>query len=136
MAATVSLGGGAASVQLQAFAADACGGLWEQVSARMAEGLSAGGGSLARVDGPLGPEPGAVLRDVESPGGEVAVRFAGCDGPGWLLRGTFTGAAGPGERYARRLEAVFRDTVVARGHGVPAPGEPLFLTLPPAPDAG
>lgn len=133
VAATVLMDEGVATVQLQAFTAAAGDGLWEQVRTRMSEGVTAAGGSVSSGEGALGIELSAVLPEAEARGRDALVRFAGCDGPGWLLRGTFTGAAAlPGKRYARRLDAVFRDTVVAPGHEPGRPGDILPLTPPPA----
>lgn len=134
VAATVEMLDAAAGLRLQAYAADAEDGSWEQVRERIAEGLDVSGASPRGGVGPLGVELSALVPDAGVPGGNAIVRFAGCDGPGWLLRGTFTGAGAlPGHRCARRLESVFRATVVAPGHTPRLPGDPLYLTMPRSP---
>ncbi|RAG85004.1 hypothetical protein DN069_13650 [Streptacidiphilus pinicola] len=56
------------------------------------------------------------------------VRFVGCDGPGWLLRGVLTGAAVNNLQAALELERIFLDTVVVRGTVDLRPRDQLLLT--------
>ncbi|MDJ1131189.1 DUF3710 domain-containing protein [Streptomyces iconiensis] len=130
--ATVVLDRGAAVLQITAFAVVAGEPLWEDVRADMSEGLTADGSFVTEEDGPFGTELSVAVPDEQMSGGYSLVRFAGCDGPGWLLRGTFEeGAALSGTRYARPMDAVFSSTVVAPGHEVHSSGDPLCLTPPP-----
>jgi hypothetical protein len=58
------------------------------------------------------------------------VRFVGFDGPRWLLRGVFLGAAAVDDRTAEVFEDIFSACVVTRGNQPMAPGEMLPLQLP------
>jgi hypothetical protein len=62
--------------------------------------------------------------------GVQLVRFVGCDGPRWFLRGVISGQAAMQDDAAAVLEQVFRQTVVVRGEGPMAPRDPIVLRLP------
>jgi hypothetical protein len=55
--------------------------------------------------------------------------MAGIDGPRWLLRATFVGAAADPAK-AQVLEDALRQVVVVRGNEPLPVGEPVPLTLP------
>ncbi len=134
VAATVVLGDSA--VQLQPFAAPKSRGLWEELRAEIAAGLSSSGGRAVEGEGALGTE---LRAGVPVPGADgrttmQAARFVGADGPRWFLRGVFTGRAAVDSERAAPLEAVFRGVVVVRGDQPMPPREPLELRLPD--DAG
>ncbi len=59
----------------------------------------------------------------------VPVRMVGIDGPRWLLRATFLGAAADPAK-AQPLEDVLRQVVVVRGNEPLPVGEPVPLQLP------
>ncbi|MFF2023058.1 DUF3710 domain-containing protein [Streptomyces sp. NPDC058171] len=132
VAATVVLKGSA--VQLQAFAAPE-GGAWEGFRARLVRGVVAEGGTAVVVPGTFGPEVRARVHREEPDGTRYGqeVRFVGVDGPGWTLRGVFSGliARRPG-RLAGPLAETFRRTVVVPPGYPMQPEETIPLYLPDA----
>ena len=119
-------------MQLQAFAAPRTAGVWDDIRAEIAESVVAQGGSVDEVPGTLGRELLARI-PVRTPDGRTGhqpTRFAGIDGPRWFLRAVFTGPAAHDLDAAKSLEAVLRETVVARGAEAMAPRELLPLVLP------
>lgn len=130
VAATVVLQDSA--VQLQAFAAPKSEGIWGEVREEIASGITQQGGIVDEVEGPLGWELRAQV-PVPLPDGRSGVqlvRFVGCDGPRWFLRGVISGQGAVQPAAAGLLEAVFRDTVVVRGDAPMAPRDPVVLKLP------
>ncbi|HEY5836593.1 DUF3710 domain-containing protein [Streptomyces sp.] len=130
VAATVVLRDSA--VQLQAFAAPKSEGIWGEVREEIASGITQQGGIVDEVEGPLGWELRAQV-PVQLPDGTNGVqlvRFVGCDGPRWFLRGVISGQGAVQPAAAGVLEAVFRDTVVVRGEAPMAPRDPVVLKLP------
>jgi hypothetical protein len=130
VAATVVLRDSA--VQLQAFAAPKSEGIWSEVRQEIAAGITQQGGVVDEVEGPLGWELRAQV-PVQLPDGTNGVqlvRFVGCDGPRWFLRGVISGQGAVQPAAAGVLEAVFRDTVVVRGDAPMAPRDPIVLKLP------
>ncbi|MFJ7777978.1 DUF3710 domain-containing protein [Streptomyces yangpuensis] len=81
-----------ASLQLQAFRT-----LgepeWEKVCVRLEEDVRARGGEVERWSGRAGVELRVTIPGVNDVHGRelMTVRFIGCDGPGWLLRGVING---------------------------------------------
>ncbi len=131
-AATVHLGGSA--VQLQAFAAPRSSGIWEEIRAEIASGITKQGGTVDEVPGPFGRELLARL-PARTPDGRTThqpARFAGVDGPRWFLRAVFHGPAAYQAEAGATLDAVVRDVVVVRGGEAMAPRELLPLQLPGA----
>ncbi|WP_328470363.1 DUF3710 domain-containing protein [Streptomyces sp. NBC_00448] len=130
VAATVVLRDSA--VQLQAFAAPKSEGIWGEVREEIASGITQQGGIVDEVEGPLGWELRAQV-PVQLPDGTNGVqlvRFIGCDGPRWFLRGVISGQGAVQPAAAGVLESVFRDTVVLRGEAPMAPRDPIVLKLP------
>lgn len=130
VAATVVLRDSA--VQLQAFAAPKSEGIWGEVREEIASGITQQGGVVDEVEGPLGWELRAQV-PVQLPDGTNGVqlvRFVGCDGPRWFLRGVISGQGAVQPAAAGVLESVFRDTVVVRGEAPMAPRDPVVLKLP------
>jgi hypothetical protein len=130
VAATLVLGNSA--IQLQAFAAPRSEGIWGEVRAEIAEGISKQGGVVETEEGPLGWGLRAQV-PVQLPDGTQGVqlvRFVGCDGPRWFLRGVISGQAAVQPESAQVLEQVFRETVVVRGDTPMAPRDPIVLKLP------
>ncbi|MFC5723626.1 DUF3710 domain-containing protein [Streptomyces gamaensis] len=130
VAATVVLRDSA--VQLQAFAAPKREGIWGEVRAEIASGITQQGGVVDEVEGPLGWELRAQVPVALPDGtqGVQLVRFVGCDGPRWFLRGVISGQGAVQPQTAGLLEQIFRDTVVVRGAGPMAPRDPIVLKLP------
>ncbi|MHC0429200.1 DUF3710 domain-containing protein [Streptomyces sp. O3] len=130
VAATVVLRDSA--VQLQAFAAPKREGIWGEVREEIASGITQQGGVIDEIEGPLGWELRAQV-PVQLPdgtGGVQVVRFIGCDGPRWFLRGVISGQGAVRPDAAGLLESIFRDTVVVRGDAPMAPRDPIVLKLP------
>jgi Protein of unknown function (DUF3710) len=130
VAATVVLRDSA--IQLQAFAAPKSEGIWGEVRDEIASGITKQGGIVDTVEGPLGWELRAQV-PVQLPDGTNGVqlvRFVGCDGPRWFLRGVISGQGAVQPQTAGLLEQIFRDTVVVRGEGPMAPRDPVVLKLP------
>jgi hypothetical protein len=120
------------AVQLQAFAAPKREGIWGEVRAEIAAGITQQGGVVDEVEGPLGWELRAQV-PVQLPDGTNGVqlvRFIGVDGPRWFLRGVISGQGAVQPQAAGLLEQIFRDTVVVRGEGPMAPRDPIVLKLP------
>ncbi|NQU36271.1 MAG: DUF3710 domain-containing protein [Actinobacteria bacterium] len=119
-------------LQLQPFAAPRNGEFWSEVREELAAGITSSGGVADVVEGSLGDELRATV-PVTNEDGEAAtqqVRFVGFDGPRWLLRGVFLGAAAVDDRAAEVFEDIFTACVVTRGNQPMAPGEMLPLQLP------
>lgn len=130
VAATLVLGNSA--IQLQAFAAPRSEGIWSEVRSEIAAGITQQGGVVDEEEGPLGWHLRAQV-PVQLPDGTHGVqlvRFVGCDGPRWFLRGVISGQAAVQPEAAAVLEQVFRETVVVRGEAPMAPRDPLVLKLP------
>ncbi|MDI2128716.1 DUF3710 domain-containing protein [Yinghuangia seranimata] len=130
IAATVILEDSA--VQVQAFAAPRSEGIWHEIRAEIASGITQQGGVVDELDGGLGWELRAQV-PVQLPDGTQGaqlVRFVGCDGPRWFLRGVISGRAAVDPDTGAELERIFRDTVVVRGAEPMAPRDPILLRLP------
>jgi hypothetical protein len=130
VAATLVLGSSA--IQLQAFAAPRSEGIWGEVRQEIASGITQQGGVVDEDEGPLGWGLRAQV-PVQLPDGTQGVqlvRFVGCDGPRWFLRGVISGQAAVQPESAGVLEQVFRETVVVRGDTPMAPRDPIVLKLP------
>jgi len=123
---------GDTALQVQPFAAPRREGVWDEIRAEIAQGITADGGTSEEVDGPFGIELRAKVPVREGAGTPrtVPVRFLGVDGPRWFLRGVLTGPGQLDRTVAARFEEVFRGTVVVRGGDPMAPREALPLRLP------
>lgn len=128
----VVLGGSA--VLLHAYAAPRSEGIWSEIRAEIAAGVTRQGGTATEVEGPFGPELLVRLpvRTADGRTGHQVQRFAGVDGPRWFLRAVFQGPAAQDRAAADELESVVRDVVVVRGAEAMAPRELLPLRLPDA----
>lgn len=130
VAATVVLNGGA--LQLQAFAASEQEGIWGEVRAEIASGITQQGGAIEEIEGPLGWELRAQvpMQHSEGQSGFQVMRFVGADGPRWFLRGVISGQGAARPHISSSLEKIFRDTVVVRGEDPMSPRDPITLNLP------
>jgi len=126
----VVLGGSA--VLLHAYAAPRSEGIWDEIRAEIAAGVTRQGGTADEVPGPFGRElvVRVPVRTADGRTGHQAQRFVGVDGPRWFLRAVFQGPAVHDEAAAADLEGVVRDVVVVRGGEAMAPREVLPLRLP------
>nr|WP_236655819.1 DUF3710 domain-containing protein [Streptacidiphilus jiangxiensis] len=130
VAATLVLGNSA--IQLQAFAAPRSEGIWGEVRDEIADGIRQQGGVVDEEESNLGWGLRAQV-PVQLPDGTRGVqlvRFVGCDGPRWFLRGVISGQAAMQDDAAAVLEQVFRQTIVVRGDSPMAPRDPIVLRLP------
>ena len=120
------------SLQLQAFAAPRTEGIWDEIREEIAASITQRGGTVDDLPGPYGRELLARLpvRTPEGRTGHRPARFLGTDGPRWFLRGVVTGRAAVDEDAAKRLEDVFRRTVVVRDGQARPPRALLALRLP------
>lgn len=120
-------------MQLQAFAAPRSDGLWDEVRQEIAANIAESGGSSAELQGPLGIELSAQVPVDEDgkPGQELhPIRFLGCDGSRWFLRGVITGPAATDGGLRPPFDEMFADIVVVRGD-YPAPQrQQLEIRLP------
>ncbi|KAA1375928.1 DUF3710 domain-containing protein [Aeromicrobium fastidiosum] len=122
-----------AALELRAFAATRSGGLWDEVRDDLIIEVERLGGECDQVDGLFGPEL-HVRVPVDLPDGEKGFqpsRIVGIEGPRWLLRATFLGAAGLEPSDEGLLMDALRDVIVDRGSEPRIPRESLLLTLPP-----
>ena len=131
--ATVQLEGSA--VQLQAFAAPRTEGIWDEIRAEIAAGITQQGGTADEVPGPFGRELLARIpvRTADGRTGHQPARFVGVDGPRWFLRAVFHGGAVHEPDKAGPVESLVRNVVVVRGAEAMAPRELLSLRLPEQP---
>lgn len=128
---------GESAVQLQAFAAPRSEGIWREICDEIAAGITEQGGTADVGEGHFGHELLARV-PAQQPDGKVGfqpLRFTGVDGPRWLLRAVFHGAAAIDPAAARDLEAVVGQVVVRRGAEPMGPRELLPLTLPEGAEA-
>jgi hypothetical protein len=126
----VVLGGSA--VLLHAYAAPRTEGIWDEIRAEIAAGVTRQGGTADEVPGPFGRElvVRVPVRSADGRTGHQAQRFVGVDGPRWFLRAVIQGPAVHDQQAAEVLESVVRDVVVVRGTEAMAPREVLPLRLP------
>jgi hypothetical protein len=122
-----------AALELRPFAAPKSGGLWDQVRREIVAEATRQGGTATENEGEHGPELRLQV-PVRTPDGRNALqvsRVVGVEGPRWLLRGTFLGAAATATDPDGPLEQAFRTVVVVRGQMAMPPREALPLRLPP-----
>lgn len=130
VSATVLINEGA--VQLQAFAAPRAEPLWPDVRSDIADSMTQSGAACDEVDGPFGPELHGVVSVTSQDGKQqqIPAVFAGVDGPRWLLRLVFTGAAVSDDAVRASLEEVVRGVVIDRGTEPMAPRALIPLSMP------
>ena len=123
---------GPSAIQLQPFAAPRSEGIWDEVRTEIAASVTQQGGLVDQNEGPLGPELRAQVPVQLQDGtqGTQVLRFVGCDGPRWFLRGVISGQAAAQPETAGAVEEIFRGTVVVRGGDPMAPRDPIPLRLP------
>ncbi|HEX6234358.1 MAG TPA: DUF3710 domain-containing protein [Jiangellaceae bacterium] len=128
---------GDAAVQLIPVAAPRSSGLWDQTRLQIAADAQRRGGTAEEAAGPFGTEIRIVLPVTTQEGkkGVQPSRIAGIDGPRWMLRATFLGAATNNADAFGRLVQIVRDTVVVRGDNPMPPGELIPLRPPQQPSA-
>lgn len=112
-------------VELTLFAAPRSGGLWAQAFDELKRHAEGRGFHAFVLTGPWGKE--LLLRPSEG-SDDMAHRFAGIEGPGWLLRATYFGAAAEEEQARAICDSVVENILVDRGKEAKVPGEILYLT--------
>jgi hypothetical protein len=118
---------GDSALQLGVFAAPRSEGIWDEVRAEIAEAMSSDGVAPREIQGPYGVE---LAARVNTPEGPADVRFVGVDGPRWMVRALYQGAAAaePGREGA--LGEVLSGLVVIRDEEARPVREALPLRLP------
>ncbi|WBB58178.1 DUF3710 domain-containing protein [Streptomyces sp. WMMC500] len=115
------------ALQLQLFHA-AEGGTWDDVRGRLSSQVLTAGGQAEEKVGALGKELDCMLPVRDGSGRLARVRFLGCHGPGWLLRGVLRGDAAESDVHHAYVRHLFLETVVdltstpvakSRGSAVP-----------------
>ena len=108
-----------ASVYLQPFATPKSRAMWPELSQRIVQQAKDAGQTTQELDGEFGVE--LSISD--------GTRWVGIDGPRWLLRCIYTGAAQkPGG--APLLESFVRESVIVRGELPWPPGDGLPIKMP------
>jgi Protein of unknown function (DUF3710) len=118
---------GDSALQLAAFAAPRSEGIWDEVRAEIRQSLRADGVNAEEVAGEYGPELRARVR---TPDGPTDLRFLGVDGPRWMVRGVYQGAAAVDPDVAGLLADCLHGLVVDRGQEAKPVREALPLRLP------
>ncbi|GII20496.1 DUF3710 domain-containing protein [Planosporangium mesophilum] len=123
----VILVAGESALQLGVFAAPRSEGIWDEVREEIRKQLFNDGVAAEEVDGRYGVE---LRSRVRTPEGFTDIRFVGVDGPRWMVRGVYQGAAAVDPEQAGPLAECLDGLVVDRGNEAMPVREPLPLRLP------
>jgi hypothetical protein len=123
----VILVAGPSALQLAAFAAPKTEPIWDEARDMLRAQLRSDGFTSREVDGEYGTELRARVR---TPDGMADIRFVGLDGPRWLVRGVFQGAAATDPQAEGPLRECLLRLVVHRGHEAMPVHDALPLRLP------
>jgi Protein of unknown function (DUF3710) len=115
------------ALQLGVFAAPRTEGIWDEVRADIRGQLFTDGVAVEEADGEYGTELHARVR---TPDGLTDLRFIGIDGPRWMVRAVYQGAAAADPAAAGPLADCLHGVVVERGSEAMPVREPLPLRLP------
>ncbi|MEV4726659.1 DUF3710 domain-containing protein [Micromonospora humida] len=115
------------ALQLGVFAAPRSEGIWDEVRDEIRQSLIADGATAQEAQGEYGVELHARVR---TPDGPTDLRFVGIDGPRWMVRGVYQGAAATDPAAAGPLATCLDGLVVDRGQEAKPVREPLPLRLP------
>ncbi|WP_422752725.1 DUF3710 domain-containing protein [Micromonospora sp. WMMD708] len=115
------------ALQLGVFAAPRSEGIWDEVREEIRQSLIADGATAQEARGEYGVELHARVR---TPDGPTDLRFVGIDGPRWMVRGVYQGAAATDPAAAGPLATCLDGLVVDRGQEAKPVREPLPLRLP------
>jgi hypothetical protein len=118
---------GESALQLGVFAAPKTEGIWGEVRAEIAGAMAADGVTPREVDGRYGVE---LVARVNTPEGPADVRFVGVDGPRWMVRALYQGAAASDPGREGVLGDVLSGLVVVRDNEPRPVREPLPMQLP------
>jgi hypothetical protein len=115
------------ALQLGVFAAPKSEGIWREVREEILESMAADGVQAQETDGEYGVE---LHARADTPQGPVALRFVGVDGPRWMVRAVFQGAAAVDPAHEGPLAECLHGVIVDRGTDARPVREPLPLRLP------
>ncbi|WP_433391768.1 DUF3710 domain-containing protein [Micromonospora sp. KLBMP9576] len=115
------------ALQLGVFAAPRSEGIWDEVREEIRQSLFNDGAAAQEAQGEYGTELHARVR---TPDGLTDLRFIGIDGPRWMVRGVYQGAAATDPAAAGPLAECLDGLVVDRGQEAKPVREPLPLRLP------
>ena len=118
---------GDSALQLGVFAAPRSEGIWNEVRAEIAQAMKSDGVSAREISGPYGVE---LAARVNTPEGPADVRFVGVDGPRWMVRALYQGAAAADPTREGALGEVLAGLVVIRDAEARPVREALPLRLP------
>lgn len=118
---------GQSALQLGVFAAPRSEGIWDEVREEIRTSLFNEGVAAEEIEGEYGVE---LRARVSSPDGLTDLRFVGIDGPRWMVRGVYQGAAAADPGAAGPLAECLEGLVVDRGSEAKPVREPLPLRLP------
>ncbi|WP_229069264.1 DUF3710 domain-containing protein [Actinoplanes sp. DH11] len=118
---------GESALQLGVFAAPKTEGIWDEVRAEIVAAMASDGVAPEEVSGRYGTE---LRARVSTPEGPADVRFVGVDGPRWMIRALFQGAAAAGPDREGVLGDVLEGLVVVRDNEPRPVREPLPMRLP------
>jgi hypothetical protein len=118
---------GDSALQLGVFAAPRSEGIWDEVREEIAQAMAADGVRPREIQGPYGVE---LAAQVNTPEGPADVRFVGVDGPRWMVRALYQGAAAADPAREGALGEVLSGLVVIRDQEARPVREALPLQLP------
>jgi hypothetical protein len=118
---------GDSALQLGVFAAPKSEGIWDEVREEIADAMKSDGVAPREVRGPYGVE---LAARVNTPDGPADVRFVGVDGPRWMVRALYQGAAAADPAREGALGTVLSGLVVIRDNEARPVREALPLQLP------
>ncbi|GIJ20310.1 DUF3710 domain-containing protein [Micromonospora lutea] len=118
---------GQSALQLGVFAAPRSEGIWDEVREEIRQSLIADGAAVQEAVGEYGTELHARVRNED---GLTDLRFVGVDGPRWMVRAVYQGAAATDPAAAGALAQCLDGLVVDRGVEAKPVREPLPLRLP------
>jgi hypothetical protein len=126
----VTLNVGGSFMQLQVFSAPE-GELWDRVRRELMAKIESRGGEVREIMGQLGTEIRGTMPGGGSGREPVAVRFVGCDGPGWMLRGVLTGTGADSGILQEQTRRIFLGTVVDTRNATSLSNGLITLRWPP-----
>jgi hypothetical protein len=118
---------GESALQIGVFAAPRSEGIWREVRDEIRDSMISDGVTPVEVTGQYGVE---LRARVGTPQGEADIRFVGVDGPRWMVRALFQGAAAGDPAQEGPLGECLAGLVVDRGDEARPVREALPLRLP------
>jgi hypothetical protein len=118
---------GDSALQLGVFAAPRSEGIWDEIREEIAQAMTSDGVAPREITGPYGVE---LAARVNTPEGPADVRFVGVDGPRWMVRALYQGAAAADPAREGALGVVLSGLVVIRDQEARPVREALPLRLP------